>query len=70
MHPTYNKTAYPVFVCNHGNWDIYRNDRGYCVAIPTDQAARQGCRASHFGDRGYTQATLGIRILLDGESAS
>ncbi|SEG64727.1 hypothetical protein [Bosea lathyri] len=62
MHPTYNKTRYPTFVCHHGNWDIYRNDAGYCVSIPTVQGVAIGCKASHFGDAGYLAATLGIRI--------
>lgn len=52
-HPYYNTTNFPHFVCNHGNWDIYRNDKDYCAAIPT----RPGCKASHFGDMN----TLGIQ---------
>lgn len=61
-HPHYNTDNFPFFVCNHGNWDIYRNAKGYCAAIPTKKAARIGCRASHFGDLRYTQITLGIKI--------
>lgn len=62
MHTDYNTTNYPVFVCNHGNWDIYRNDGGYCAAIPTIAAAAIGCKATHFGDRRYVAATLGVRF--------
>ena len=58
----YNKTNYPIFVCNNGNWDIYRNERGDCASIPTEKAAADGCRASHFGDLGYVRCTLGARV--------
>lgn len=61
-HATYNTANFPIFVCHHGNWDIYRNEGGYCVSIPTTKGAAAGCKASHFGDHGYLAATLGIRI--------
>ena len=54
----YNKAAFPHFVVNHGNWDIYSDERGYCAAIPTDEAAAKGCKASHFGDMNYVRVTL------------
>jgi hypothetical protein len=57
-HEYYNKRNFPRFIVNHGNWDIYANDRDYCAAIPTDEAATQGCKASHFGDLAYVRATL------------
>ena len=51
MHPHeyYNTTNFPILVAHHGNWDIYRNDKGWCAAIPVVE----GCRASHFGDMNY-----------------
>lgn len=57
-HPDYNKKNFPLFVMNHGNWDIYANDNGKCAAIPTESAAMEGCKASHFGDMDYVRATL------------
>lgn len=62
-HPDYNTTNFPIFICNHGNWDIYRNADGYCAAIPTQKAAANGCRASHFGDANYVRVTLGVNAL-------
>ena len=58
-HVHYNKTHFPHFVGNHGNWDIYRNDSDNCAAIPTPEAARKGCQASHFGNMAHVRATLG-----------
>lgn len=55
----YDKVGFPHFVCNHGNWDIYANNRGYCAAIPTDEAAAIGCKATHFGSLKYVLVTLG-----------
>lgn len=57
-HPHYNKQNYPLFVMNHGSWDIYVNAKGACAAIPTEEAALEGCSASHFGDMAYVRATL------------
>lgn len=54
----YNTENFPTFICNHGNWDIYTNSRGYCAAIPTRDAAGIGCKASQFGDRAYVKTTL------------
>lgn len=65
----YSKGNYPYFVCHHGNWDIYSNDRGYCASIPTEAAAANGCRASHFGDAGYVKATLGVTVKTPNEQA-
>lgn len=60
MHTDYNTTNVPIFVCNHGNWNIYRNAKGYCAAIPTPAALANGCNATHFGDAKYVRATIGI----------
>ena len=57
-HDEYNTDNFPAFVAHHGNWDIYMNDRGYSAAIPTAEAAKNGCRATHFGDFNYTRAAL------------
>ncbi len=54
----YNTKNFPIFICNHGNWDIYTNSRGRCAAIPTRTAAGIGCKASQFGDRAYVKSTL------------
>ncbi len=62
MHFHYNRDNYPIFVCHHGNWDIYRNAAGKCASIPTKEAEANGCKASHFGDLDYVRATLGVRI--------
>jgi hypothetical protein len=59
-HLVYNTDNYPHFVCNNGNWDIYTDAKGYCASIPTPEAAAQGCKATHFGDRGYVRAVLGV----------
>ena len=59
-HPLWNRENYPTFVCHHGNWDIYRNAAGHCAAIPTEEAAAAGCRASYFGDLAYVRVTLGV----------
>lgn len=61
-HPHYNRDNFPVFVCRHGNWDIYRNVEGYCAAIPALLAPR-GCNATHFGDALHVLATLGVNPL-------
>lgn len=63
-HTFYNHDNFPRFVCNHGNWDIYANDKGHCAAIPTDKAAADGCLASHFGDAGYVRCTLGVHVQI------
>ena len=60
----YNTANFPTFVCNHGNWDIYKNDRGYCAAIPTVEAAADGCKASHFGDMEYLKITLPVEYVV------
>jgi hypothetical protein len=57
-HHTYNRDYYPVFVVNHGNWDICANAAGNCAAIPTARAAADGCKATHFGDMAYVRLTL------------
>lgn len=56
----YTVANFPHFVCNHGNWDIFASATGYCAAIPTAQAAANGCQPSHFGDANYTAARLGL----------
>jgi hypothetical protein len=61
MDDCYTRKNFPEFVANHGNWDIYMNpETQHCAAIPTDKAAAEGCRATHFGDREYVKATLGV----------
>ncbi len=62
MNAHYNTDNFPIFVCNHGNWDIYRNVAGYCAAIPTAKALADGCKATHFGDLAYTLITLGAEV--------
>jgi len=62
-HDHYNTDKFPIFICNHGNWDLYRNAKGYCASIPTEAAALDGCKPSHFGDASYVRATLGIDVL-------
>ena len=62
-HSHYNKKKFPHFICNHGNWDIYANERGDCAAIPTEAAKANGCEASHFGDIRYVWVTLGHKSL-------
>lgn len=62
MHEHYNRTNYPIFVCNHGNWDTYANGAGRCAAIPTEAAEKIGCKASHFGDARYVLVTLGVDV--------
>ena len=56
-HNYYNLQNFPIFVVNHGNWDIYRNAANYCAAIPA-RGAPAGCKASHFGDMDYVRVTL------------
>jgi hypothetical protein len=69
MKEHYTVENYPVFVCNHGNWDIYANSRGWCAAIPTPQARANGCIATHFGDAQYVKSTLGVTVTLPVEPA-
>ena len=57
-HHCYNRDQFPHFIANHGNWNLYANDSGYCAAIPTPEAAANGCNATHFGDLAYVNATL------------
>ena len=50
----YNTTNFPILVAHHGNWDIYRNEKGQCAAIPIpDKDHAGGCHPSHFGDMDY-----------------
>jgi hypothetical protein len=58
----YSKERFPFFVCNNGNWDIYSDAKGNCASIPTEEAKKNGCKASHFGDAGYVKATLGVDV--------
>jgi hypothetical protein len=50
----YTKENFPIFVAHHGNWDIYRDDKGNCAALPVVP----GCLSSHFGDMRYTRCVL------------
>lgn len=63
-HDHYNRERFPLFVVNHGPWDIHANAAGYCAAIPTEEAAATGHLASHFGDLAYVRTSLG-RYLTD-----
>lgn len=65
MSDYYTTINFPRFICHHGNWDIYANASGYCAAIPTAEAAANGCRATHFGDMNYVRATLGFVVLAE-----
>jgi len=58
----YTIENYPRFIANHGNWDIYANDNGHCAAIPTKNAAADGCRPSYFGNLNYVKVTLAIKV--------
>jgi hypothetical protein len=60
-HPVYNTRNFPTLVCNHGNWDIYKNDWDRCAAIPTKEGAAIGCKATHFGDMAYVKGTLPVQ---------
>jgi hypothetical protein len=54
MHELYNTERYPVFICNHGPWDIYKSATSDNLAsIPTPEAAKSGHKPSHFGDMAY-----------------
>ena len=55
-HDYYNHANFPHYVCDHGNWEIYRNDKGHCAAIA--KPSKEGCRSSHFGDMNYVRVTL------------
>lgn len=62
-HPHYNRERFPHFVCQNGNWHIYADAAGKCASIPTQEAAADGCLATHFGDAAYVRATLGVDVL-------
>lgn len=47
-HDFYNTQNFPVILAHSGPWDIYRNNEGYCAAIPSDP--NSGHKASHFGE--------------------
>ena len=51
----YNIEEFPHFVVKHGNWDIRRNESGYCAAIPNEDGVAAGCNATHFGDMAYVR---------------
>ena len=55
-HSHYNRRDFPLFLLNHGNWDICANLSGYCAAVA--RSDRPGSRSSHFGDIGYTYCTI------------
>ena len=58
IHPYYNKTKFPLFICHHGNWDIYANDTGKCAALPSELGEKSGCRASYFGDLDFLESQV------------
>ncbi|MGF6440092.1 hypothetical protein [Paraburkholderia youngii] len=60
QHDFYNTKSFPTLICNHGNWDIYTNARGWCAAIPTRAGSDGGCKASHFGDRAFVKKHLPV----------
>lgn len=63
-HEYYNRDVFPHFIANNGNWDYYARDDGYCAAIPTEAAARIGCKASHMGDLKHVSRVLGRPVTL------
>ena len=65
----YTKKMYPLFVANHGNWDIYCDLDGRCAAIPTAAAKAGGCRASHYGDLNHVSMTMGKPAAAAGRAA-
>lgn len=56
----YNRSNYPIFICRHGNWDIFANANGACASIPTGFPESKGCKASAFGTVQYVQQTLKV----------
>ena len=64
-HDWYNKEKFPVCVgpSKSKNFEIWANETGYCAAIPTDEGAADGCKATHFGDARYVQVTLGLDVM-------
>lgn len=48
IHDYYNTQNFPILLAHNGPWDIYRNHKGYCAAIPVDP--HSGHQASHFGE--------------------
>jgi hypothetical protein len=54
VHGFYNTENFPFLVAHNGPWDIYRNARDECAAIPVNPAA--GYAASHFGNMDYVRA--------------
>ena len=67
MHPHYTRRNFPHFVCQYGNWNIYADDIGRCAAIPTDEFAALGCRASTFGNLEYVRRALSDRAQHGGD---
>ena len=45
----YNTINFSILVAHHGNWDIYRNERGDCAAI----AVKDDCNSTYFGNMDY-----------------
>ena len=55
----YNTRNFPIFIANHGAWDIYANTAGddaYTAAIPVDPS--DGHLPSHFGPIGYARLQI------------
>ena len=61
-HDFYNTDTFPVLLAHHGPWDIYRDDKGYCAAIPSDPYS--GHKASHFGDMRHVMAMVKTKELI------
>jgi hypothetical protein len=70
-HEYYNTDNFPHLVCRHGNWDIYRNGRNACAAIPSAVGEVLGCNATQFGDMQYVRIALSRELaeaVASGES--
>jgi len=59
----YNTANFPIMVCRHGNWNIWRNAKGSCAAIPSEAGERAGCKPSQFGDMAYVRQVLSQEMM-------
>lgn len=55
----FNRDNYPLFVCEHGHWDIWRNEAGECAAIPNVKGRLAGNEPSHFGTMDHVRKVCG-----------
>lgn len=51
---------YPAFVMHHGNWDIFKNANGVCVAIPNKQGKAVKAQSSFFGQYEWVKETFAL----------